>query len=336
MKAAVVKQPNSPLTIEDRPVPEPKAGEVLIRVKACGVCHSDLEVLLGHFPFATYPMVPGHEVAGTVERVGPGVAWPKVGDRVGMPWLFDSCGHCDLCVRGDEVLCAQMTVTGVNRDGGYQEFMVAKAAYVAPVPDGLDFAEAGPLMCAGLTVFNGLRVAGFKPGQKVAVIGLGGLGHLGVLYAKAMGGRVAVISNTADKEKEARELGAERFISTQGKKTADALREWDGGPDVILQTAPSADAATEAFPGLGPDGTLVLLGVGAGNITVAPFDLIGQRRRLMGSPSGSRHDLRATLDFSAHNHVVPRITKIPLQDAGKALDMMNKGQLRGRSVIVFD
>ncbi len=336
MKTAVIRQPNTSVIIEDRPIPEPKAGEVVIRVHACGVCYSDLDVLLGVFPFAKYPMVPGHEVAGVVDKVGPGVTWPKVGDRVGMPWLFSSCGHCKYCVRGDEILCPEAQVTGVTRDGGYQEYMLAPAAYVAPVPDSLDFAEAGPLMCAGLTVFNGLCQAKFEPGQKVAVIGLGGLGHLGVLYAKAMGGRVAVISNTPDKEAEARELGAEYFISTQSKKSADALQEWDGGADIILATAPSTEAATDAFPGLGPDGTLVLLGLGAGEVKTAPSDLISKRRKLMGSPSGSRHDLRATLDFSAQNHVVPRITKIPLQDAGKTLDKMHQGKLRGRAVIVFD
>jgi alcohol dehydrogenase len=336
MKSAVVKQPNSPIVFEDRPIPEPKAGELLIKVRACGVCHSDLGVLQGLFPFGQYPIVPGHEVAGVVEKVGPGVAWPKVGDRVGMPWLFSACGHCKWCIQGNEILCPEMQVTGVTRDGGYQEYMLAPAAYVAPIPEELDFAEAGPLMCAGLTVFNGLRQAKFQPGQKVAVIGLGGLGHLGVLYAKAMGGRVAVISNTPDKEAEARELGAEHFISTQSKKSADGLQEWDGGPDIILATAPSMDAATEAFPGLAPDGTLVLLGIGAGNITASPSDLISKRRRLMGSPSGGRYDLRVTLDFSAHNHVVPRITKIPLQDAGKALDLMNQGKLRDRAVLVFN
>jgi propanol-preferring alcohol dehydrogenase len=181
-----------------------------------------------------------------------------------------------------------------------------------------------------------MRQAGYKPGQKVAVIGLGGLGHLGVLYAKAMGARVAVISNTPDKEDEARELGAEYFINTAAKKPGAALREWDGGADIILATAPSTDAATEAFPGLAPDGTLVLLGVGAGVVTTSPMDLIGGRRRLMGSPSGSRQDVRATLNFSAHNHVVPRITKISLEEANKALDQMEQGKLRDRAVIVFD
>jgi len=336
MKVAVANKPNTPLAIEDRPIPEPKAGEVVIRVRACGVCHSDLEVRLGHFPFAAYPVVPGHEVAGVVDKVGPGVTWPKVGDRVGMPWLFSACGHCDLCVQGKDVLCPEMTVTGVNRDGGYQEYMLAPALYVAPIPDALDDAQAGPLMCAGLTVFNGMRQAGYEPGDKVAVIGLGGLGHLAVLYAKAMGARVAVISNTADKESEARELGAEYYINAGTKKAADALREWDGGADVILATAPSTAAATEAFPGLARDGTLVVIGVGPGSVTETPMELIGGRRRLMGSPSGSRQDARATLKFSAANHVVPRIAKISLEEANKALDQMEQGKLRDRAVIMFD
>ena len=335
MKAAVVQKPRSQIVVEDRPILEPKSSEVLIRVHACGVCHSDLNVLLGLFPFARYPVVPGHEVAGAVEKVGPGVSWPKVGDRVGMPWLFSSCGRCKMCAQGDEVLCRFAEVTGVTKDGGFQEYMLAPAAYGAPIPDGLDFAEAGPLMCAGLTVFNGMRNAGFRVGQKVAVLGLGGLGHLGVLYAKAMGARVAVISNTPDKEAEARELGAECFINAKSKKAGDALKGWDGGADIILATAPSSETATDAFPGLAPDGTLVLLGVGPGNITVSPMDLVGGRRHLMGSPSGSRKDIRATLDFSVHQRVVPRITKFSLEDVGKALDLMQTGNLRGRAVLVL-
>lgn len=335
MNAAVVTAPNTPIVIEDRPIPQPKAGEVLIKVHACGVCHSDLMVLLGHFPFATYPRVPGHEVAGVVERVGESVTWPKAGDRVGMPWLFSACGRCDLCVRGEEVMCPFGTVTGVNQDGGYQEYMIAPALYVAPIPDVLGFADAAPLMCAGLTVFNGLRNAGFQPGQKVAVIGLGGLGHLGILYAKAMGARVAVISASPDKQEEAHELGAEYFVNSKARKTGEALRDWDGGADIILATAPSSEAATEAVPGLAPDGTLVVLGVGPGNIQASPMDLVGGRRKVMGSPSGGRKDIRATLNFSAHNHVLPRVNKFPLEDAGKVLDLMHTGKLRNRGVLMI-
>jgi len=252
-----------------------------------------------------------------------------------MQWLFSACGHCDQCVRGGDILCPFATVTGVNQDGGYQEYMIAPALYVAPIPDALGFAEAVPLLCAGLTVFNGMRQAGYKPGQKVAVIGLGGLGHLGVLYAKAMGARVAVISNTPDKQEEARELGAEYFINTQAQRAGDALRAWDGGADIILATAPSSEAANDAIPGLAPDGTLVVLGVGSGYISAMPFDLIGARRRVMGSPSGGRSDVRATLTFSAHNKVVPRITKYPLEDAGKALSLMQSGKLRDRAVLMI-
>ena len=335
MKAIVAPRVNAPVVIEDRPIPQPKAGEVLIKVHACGVCHSDLAVIEGAIPFATFPLVLGHEVAGVVDKVGEGVTWPKVGDRVGMPWLFSACGHCDQCVRGAEILCPFMQVTGVTTDGGYQEYMIAPALYVAPIPDGLDFADAGPLMCAGLTVFNGMRQAGIKPGDKVAVIGLGGLGHLAVLYARAMGARVAVLSNTPDKQDEAQELGAEYFINTQSQKAADGLRAWDGGADIILATAPSTEAANAAIPGLAPDGTLVLLGVGPGNISVGPPDLIFARHRVMGSPSGGRSDIRVTLKFSLHNKVLPHITKYPLEDAGKALDLMRAGKLRDRAVLMI-
>ena len=205
MKGAVIKAPNSEVQIEERDCPSRRRGQVLIRVHACGVCHGDLMVQQGLFPFAHYPIVPGHEIAGVVETIGEDVNELKPGTRVGLSALFSSCGTCKQCLSGDEFLCSRMEWTGLMQDGGFQQFMLAPAAYVAPLPDTLDFADAAPLMWAGVSVFSGLRHAGFEPGDKVAVIGLGGLGHLGVLLARAMGGRVAVLSTSADKESEARE-----------------------------------------------------------------------------------------------------------------------------------
>ncbi len=334
MKAVVIKEQNGEVAVEEREKPVPGMGQVLIRVHACGVCHSDLGLLQGGFPFAQFPIVPGHEVAGTVEEVGEGVTWPQTGDRVGMPWLYSSCGHCEQCTRGEEVLCqVAPQVTGITQDGGYAEFMLAPAAYVAPIPDALDFADAAPLMCAGLTVYNGLKNARFEPGQRVAIIGLGGLGHLGVLYAKAMGARVAVLSSSPDKEDEAKELGAEQFISERGAALSKALLDWEGGADVVLATAPSSESMTDAFPGLAPDGTLVVLGAAAGEISVSPMDLIGARRHLIGSPSGSRKDIRDALNFAAVHNVRPSITRRPLEEAADVLNEMNERRLRGRVVL---
>lgn len=336
MRVAVIREPQSEIVVEEREPPAPQLGQVLIRVQACGVCHSDLDVQQGAFPFAQYPIVPGHEVAGVVEKVGKGVSWPEKGDRVGMPWLYSSCGHCRQCTRGEEVLCPEMQVTGVTQDRGYAEFMLAPAAYVAPLPDSLDFAEAAPLMCAGLTVYNGLRNANFEPGHKVAVIGLGGLGHLATLYTREMGGRIAVLSGSPDKEDEAKELGAEVFINTKNGSMGDALYKWEGGADIILATAPAAELMTDALPGLAPDGTLVVLGVSPREIRVSPLTLVSSRRHLMGSPSGSRKDIRYALQFAAAHGVRPRITRYGLEDASTVLSDMQEGRLRNRAVLVMD
>ena len=336
MKAAVIKEPNGEIHFEQRDRPSPARGQVLIRVRACGVCHGDLMLQQGHFPFARYPIVPGHEIAGVVEEVGEGVNELKPGARVGLSALFSSCGYCKQCFSSDEFLCSQMQFTGVTSDGGYQEFMLAPAAYVARLPDGLDFADAAPLMCAGLTVFSGLRHAGFEPGHKVAVIGLGGLGHLGVLFARAMGGRVAVLSTSSDKEDEARELGAERFINLKTESSSEALVAWEGGADIILATAPAAEPMMAAFPGLAPNGTMVVLGAPPNDVAVNPIHLIMGRRRLMGSPAGSRKDLQDTLEFAATHGLRPKVTRMPLDDAGKALEEMHKGRVHGRIVLVMD
>lgn len=336
MKAAVIKEPNSDVHIEERDCPSPGRGEVLIRIHACGVCHGDLMLQQGLFPFARYPLVPGHEIAGVIEAVGEGVSELKPGARVGLSALFSSCGYCKQCFDSDEFLCSQMEFTGITKDGGYQEMMLAPATYVAPLPDTLDLTEAAPLMCAGLTVFSGLRHAGFEPGDKVAVIGLGGLGHLGVLFARAMGGRVAVLSTSADKEDEARELGAERFINLKTESPSEALRAWEGGADIILATPPAAEPMMAAFPGLALNGTMVVLGAPPNDVAINPMDLIMGRRRLMGSPAGSRKDLQDTLEFAATHDVRPKVTRMPLEDAGKALTEMHEGRVHGRIVLVMD
>ena len=336
MKTAVIDAPNTEVRIEKRDRPSPSRGQVLIRVHACGVCHGDLMLQLGQFPFARYPIVPGHEIAGVIEEVGQDVDKLRPGDRVGMSALFSSCGCCQQCSEGDEFLCVQMQFTGITQDGGYQEFILAPAAYVAPLPEGLDLVNAAPLMCAGLTVFSGLRHAGFELGDKVAVIGLGGLGHLGVLLTRAMGGRVAVLSTSPDKQEEARQLGAERFINLKAESPSEALRAWEGGADIILATPPVAEPMTAAFPGLATNGTMVVLGAPPGKIAVSPMELIMGRRRLMGSPAGSRKDLHDVLEFAATHDLRPRVTCMPLDDAEQALKRMHAGKIHGRIVLVMN
>src|SRR5215470_12063971 len=336
MRAAAINAPNAEARIEERNRPSPGRGEVLIRVHACGVCHGDLMLQLGQFPFARYPVVPGHEIAVVIEEVGEDVDKLRPGDRVGLSALFSSCGCCKQCLHDDEFLCSQMQFTGITQDGGYQQYMLAPAAYVAHLPDRLEFVEAAPLMCAGLTVFSGLRHAGFEPRNKVAVIGLGGLGHMGVLLVRAMGGRVAVLSTSPDKEDEARELGAERFINLKTESAGEALRAWEGGVDIILATPPAAEPMMAAFPGLALNGTMVVLGAPPDDIAVNPMELIMGRRHLMGSPAGSRKDLRDVLHLAATHDVRPKVTPMPLENAEEALKQMHKGRVHGRVVLVMD
>jgi D-arabinose 1-dehydrogenase-like Zn-dependent alcohol dehydrogenase len=336
MKAMVSRAAREPLQLEERPTPTPGKGEVLLRVRACGVCHGDWMVQQGHFPFARYPVVPGHEIAGVVEELGDGVDWLRKGARVGLSALGSSCGSCEACLDGDEFLCSTLAFTGVMGDGGYQELMVANASYVVPLPEALGFLDAAPLMCAGLTVFSALRHAAFRPGYRVAVIGLGGLGHMAVLFARAMGGRVAVVSTSAAKEKDAMELGAELFIHSETRSPAKALQGWQGGANLILATANSVESANAAFAGLAPNGTLVVLGVGPGNVSLDPMTLIMGRRRVMGSPAGSRKDLDDTLRFAARHGVRPRVTPFPLALAGEALAAMHEARFAGRAVLLLD
>lgn len=335
MRAAIATAVDQPLSITDLQVPEPGEGELLVKLTACGVCFSDLGLLQGHYPFARFPVIPGHEITGTVAALGSGVTWPEVGTAVGGQFLYDSCGHCDYCVRGEQILCARKRITGIVADGGYAEYVVLKAGFVTPLPVGLDPVAGAPLMCAGITAFNGLRQAGAKPGSRVAVIGIGGVGGMAVRYAAAMGARVAVIGRSRHGEDEAKQLGAELFIASGDTEPAEALKAWDGGADVILNAAPSTSAAAATLGGLAPDGTLVLCGYGSEPLTLPTQPMVLNRLHVMANPSGSPHDLRDTLAFSVRHGILPEVTPISLDDAPGALDAMAKGTSRGRSVIVF-
>lgn len=335
MHSAIATAVDAPLSLIQRDVPEPGFGEVLVRVTACGVCFSDLNLLRGHYPFARFPVTPGHEITGVVEATGPGVVSPAVGTAVGGQFLYDSCGHCDYCVRGEQILCPAKRITGVVADGGYAEYVILKAGFVTELPSGIDPVAAAPLMCAGITAFNGLRQGGVRAGSRVAVVGAGGIGALAVSYAVAMGARVAVVGRSRSGADAAKELGAELFVATQDTDPAQALKQWEGGANVILNAAPSTSAGAATLGGLAPDGTLVFCGYGAEPLQLPIQPMVLNRLHVMASPSGSPHDLRDTLAFSAAHGILPKVTTIRLDEVPAALDAMAAGSSSGRSVISF-
>ncbi|GGO26061.1 alcohol dehydrogenase [Microbispora rosea subsp. aerata] len=335
MRAALATGVGAPLSLVERDIPEPGPGEVLVKITACGLCFTDLNLLRGHYPFARFPIVPGHEITGTVAALGGGVTGLSVGDAVGAQFLYGSCGHCDYCVSGDQILCRAKRITGITDDGGYAEYGLFKGGYVTPLPAGLDPVAAAPLMCAGLTAFNGLRRAGATAGSRVAVIGAGGIGALAVRYAVAMGARVAVIGRSAKGEAYAKELGAETYVASRETDPAAALRAWADGADVIVNAAPSNEAASAALTGLAPDGTMVLCGYDTTPLILRAQPMVLNRLRVMASPSGSPHDLRDTLAFSARHRILPEVTPIGLDRAPAALDAMGGGSGGGRRVIAF-
>lgn len=336
MKAVVLTAPNEPPVLVERPTPTPGRGEVLVRVKACGVCGTDLRVQQGKSKFARFPRVVGHEAVGEIAALGEGVIGLAVGQAVGVPICWSTCGHCRMCVRGDQMLCAQLEITGITRDGGFQQFMLARAGYVVPLPSGLEPAEAAPLLCAGVTVFNGLRLSGFRPGDRVAVIGLGGLGQLAVLFARAMGGRVLVVSHSPGKEAAARELGAEAFVDSGKEDVTARLSAWGGGPQVSLNTSPDNGIVGRALAGMAPDSTFVQLGIGPGELVIRPHELVHFRRRVMGVPAGSPKDVADALELAAAQKIRPRVTPFPLAQAGAVLEKMRAGTLDGRAVLTMD
>ena len=332
MRVVQVPRPNGPLELVERETPEPGTGAVRIKVSACGSCHSDSFTKEGTFPGVQYPRVPGHEVAGIIDAVGPGVMGWAAGQRVGVGWHGGHCGTCDSCRRGDFVTCQTAAqVPGITYDGGYAEYMIAPAEALARIPDALTAAEAGPLMCAGITTFNALRHSGAQPGDVVAILGIGGLGHLGVQFAAKMGFQTIAIARGADKAPLALQLGAWQYIDSQGQDPAAELRKL-GGAKVILATATSGKALSAVLGGLGVDGKMIIVGA-ADPLEVAPLLLIGGRRSVMGWPSGSSIDSQDALRFSALTGVRSMNEVFPLERAAEAYERMMSGKARFRVVL---
>jgi D-arabinose 1-dehydrogenase-like Zn-dependent alcohol dehydrogenase len=319
----------------ERDIPDPGPGHVRVRVEACGVCHSDAVVKEAIWPGLELPRVPGHEVAGVVDAVGNGVRGWQVGERVGVGWFGGNCGYCDPCRAGDFVLCRNMLVAGVSYDGGYADYMVAPAEALAKIPDDLSAMDAAPLLCAGVTTFNPLRQSGARPGDLVAIQGIGGLGHLGVQYAAKMGFNTVAIARGKDKEAEARELGAHHYIDAASQDVGAALQAL-GGARVVLTTVTNAVAMGAAVGGLRPNGKLIIVGISQEPLEVSTLQIVLTRQSIQGWPSGTSLDSQDTMAFSALQGVRPMIETMPLERAAEAYDRMMSGDARFRMVLTVN
>ncbi len=332
MRAVQVARPGGPFEIVERDIPRPGAGQVLIKIQACGICHSDSLTKEGHLPGIQYPRVPGHEVVGVVDAVGPDVTQFKSGQRVGVGWHGGHCGSCDNCRNGDFFACTvNLQFTGISFDGGYADYMVAPAVGVALVPEELSAVEAAPLMCAGITTYNALRNSAARPGDLVGVLGLGGLGHLGVQYAVKMGFKTVAIARGKDKEPLAKQLGAWRYIDSQSSDPAVELQKL-GGAKVIIATVTNGDAMAAVQGGLGVNGTLMVIGA-TQSMTVSPLNLLMGRRSVKGWYSGTAMDSQDTLAFSVLSGVRSMNEVYPLEKVVEAYDRMMSGKARFRVVL---
>lgn len=334
MKVAQISKPGAGFQIVEREVPEPAAGQVRIKVQACGVCHSDLLTAEGAWPGIQYPRVPGHEVAGIIDEVGAGVsAWEK-GQRVGVGWHGGQDNTCRECRRGDFRNCRNLKIAGISYDGGYQQYMVAPVEALVSIPEGLSHTEAAPLLCAGITTFNALRHSGAFPGDLVAVQGLGGLGHLGVQFANKFGYKVAAISRGPENATLAKKLGASVYIDSKATNAAEELQKL-GGAQVILATAPNSKAMSELIDGLGPNGKLMVIGATFDPIEVTPVQLISGSRTIQGWASGTPTDSEDTLRFAELSGVRPMIETYPLEKAAEAYARMLSGKAEFRVVLTM-
>jgi D-arabinose 1-dehydrogenase-like Zn-dependent alcohol dehydrogenase len=334
MKAAQINKPGGKWELVERGVPQPDAGQVRVKVEACGICHSDALIKDGVWPGLQYPRVPGHEVMGRIDAFGSGVTGWQIGQRVGVGWHGGHCFYCQQCRRGDFTMCVNRKITGIDFDGGYAEYMIAPAAALAAVPDELAPEDAGPFMCAGVTVFNALRNSGARGGDVVAVHGIGGLGHLGVQYARQMGFVTVALGRGKDKEPLARKLGAHHYIDSAGDNAAAELQKL-GGARVILATAPNAAVISSLVDGLSVDGKLLVPAAPAESLSVNAISLIMGRRSVAGWYSGTAKDSQDTLEFSVLSGVRPMTEVFPLERVAEAYERMISGKARFRVVLTM-
>ncbi len=335
MKAAVVREFGKPLTIEEVPVPEPGAGEIQVAIRASGVCHTDLHAAEGDWPVKpTPPFIPGHEGVGFVSAVGAGVTHVKEGDRVGVPWLYTACGHCKHCLSGWETLCESQQNTGYSVNGGFADYVIADPNYVGHLPANIGFVEIAPVLCAGVTVYKGLKMTDTKPGDFVAISGIGGLGHMAVQYARAMGMNVAAIDIDDAKLDFARNLGATVTVNARREDPAAAIkRETGGGVQGVLVTAVSSKAFQQALGMVSRGGTIALNGLPPGDFPLPIFEMVLNGITVRGSIVGTRLDLQELIDFARDGKVKATVSTARLENVNEVFDRMHKGQIEGRVVL---
>jgi D-arabinose 1-dehydrogenase-like Zn-dependent alcohol dehydrogenase len=334
MRAVVVPEPGADFELVQRDVPEPGPEDALVRIHACGVCHSDSLAKMGAFPGVPYPLTPGHEIAGEIAALGDRVKGWTVGQRVGVGWFGGNCNYCEWCRRGSLLDCENTVIPGITADGGYADYVVVRSSALAAMPDALSPEEAAPLLCAGITTFNGLRRAGARAGGRVAVLGIGGLGHLGVQFAVRLGYETIAVARGTDKEPLARELGAHHYVDSTAGDPSEALQAL-GGVDLILATVTNAGAMASLFGGLRPQGKLLVVGADPEPLPIPAAALIAGSKQIAGHASGTSIDSEDTLRFSALSGVRPMIETVPLERAAEAYDKMMSGAARFRMVLTM-
>ena len=337
MQAAVVEQFGKPLVLQEWDIPEPGPGQILVKTEACGVCHTDLHAAKGDWPLKPkLPFIPGHEAIGRVVGVGAGVTIVKEGDRVGVPWLYSACGHCEYCLSAWETVCAEAQFGGYTRNGGFAEYLLADPDYVAHIPAGLSAKEAAPLICAGITTYKGIKVTEARPGQWIAISGIGGLGHLAVQYAKQMGLHVCAVDIDDSKLAHAKSLGADLVINAKTSDPATVLKkETGGGAHGVLITAPSLPAFKQGVAMTRKRGTCVLVGLPPGEFPVPLFDVVADCITIRGSFVGTRGDMAEALSFAAEGKVKADIELQPLSKINKIFDRLEHGDVPSRVVLEF-